>query len=270
VKLTTIGTQGPPGPPGDKATQAEAEAGTDDTAYMTPLKTAQAVAAAPVGAATQTALDAETQARTATDTAEATARAAGDALKVAKAGDVMTGVLTAPGLVVNGTGPGPAGYAITVPSPGAAFGSNFNYLNLNSGWGPVNFNIWGAALGIMGGGFSALTLAGSIYVDKNKVIGISSGTAFSAVPDIAHSRLGPAAFALGNGTTGDDSGQLWLAGVRKKPRLVSQLPTPTSSIAGLEMVVSDASAPAYRDALSAGGGSDVVGARCTGSDWRAC
>lgn len=159
----------------------------------------------------------------------------------------QSGTLKAAGVVVNGTGPGPAGYAISVPSPGAAFGSNFNYLNLNSNWGAANFNIWGGALGIMGGGFSALTLAGSIYVDKNRVIGISSGTAFGVGPDVAFSRLGAATFALGNGTAGNTSGSLSLknlvasGGITAGAWTVATKPSPAAYPAGTLIYIADES-----------------------------
>lgn len=85
------------------------------------------------------------------------------------------------------------------------------------------------------------------------------------------SRIGAAQLAVGNGARGNDDGQLWMAGLRLKPRTISALPTPTAGLAGLEMVVLDASAPAYGAAyVSPGVGTDVRGARCTGTDWRAC
>ena len=90
--------------------------------------------------------------------------------------------LTMPGLVINDG------------SSGAS--STWEYIRLRTAWGNITFTSWGGLLSIAGG---PLTVASDFYINSTNHIGISSGSASTAVADTRLFRDAAGIFAQRNG-----------------------------------------------------------------------
>jgi hypothetical protein len=109
----------------------------------------------------------------------------------------------------------------------------------------------------------------TIAAASNGKLGFTSTTSnATSAPDTALSRAAAAVMALGNGTQGDKSGTLQLAGLQFTERTFATLPTASAANEGLEMMISDGPASPTYFAAASGGGSQPCKVVCVSSTWR--